>query len=58
MVSVPISVVSEEATDVQGDLSITQPSDNLVKQSSFEEITEVQGDLDVIVPTMSSLIRS
>lgn len=49
LVSVPMSVVSEEITDVQGDLSITQPSDELVEQSSFEEITEVQGDLDVIV---------
>ena len=49
-VSVPTSVISEENTDVQNDLSVTPPSDELVEQSSFEEITEVQGDLDVIVP--------
>ena len=49
LVSVPMSVVSEEITDEQDNLSVTQPSDELVEQSSFEEMTEVQGDLDLIV---------
>ncbi len=49
LVSVPMSVVSDEITDVQGDLSITQPSDELVEQTSFDEITDIQSNLDVTV---------
>ena len=49
LVSVPMSVVSEEITDEQDNLSVTQPSDELVEQTSFEEITDIQSNLDVTV---------
>ena len=49
LVSVPMSVVSEEITDGQDNLSVTQPSGELVEQPSFEEITEFQSNLDVTI---------
>ena len=50
LVSVPMSVVSEETTDEQDNLSVTKPNDELVEQSSFEEITEIQSYTNNVEP--------
>ena len=50
LVLVPMSVVSEEITDEQDNLSVTQPNDELVEQSSFEEITEIQSYTNNVEP--------
>ena len=45
LVSVPTSVVSEEMTEEQGDLSITETSNEAVEQQTTEFVTDVQDDL-------------
>lgn len=44
LVSVPTSVVSEEMTKEQGDLSITETSNEAVEQQTTEFVTDVQDD--------------